>query len=328
MMIDQIALSGELAYLRTSDGRISLAPGDSGISAAVLEGEVVDVNAIDLLLEFDDASLLVARGDAALMTVEISKEIFPDLYLDPHRHRIHQVAGYEDFRSAETSDFTIMETDGVPTLISPGTPELATWTSAKYALPRPMEVAAVAWTLATSKSTVRNAYSYDLALRFWPDGGSSSLPSSAAQSGLLTHDPHRPGDDRFFTFDNPVKMIGFQILFTASVIHDAAILERHSSTASERSLGTPLLQGVYLLEPRNSVYELFSVHEIIAQSSAFQFFDPSPPLQRMYARLHLPAILTEGEKITVSVSDAGIKRCEARLDAVLRTRPPEAKPKV
>ena len=61
MMIDQVTLSGPLAYLRKPDGTVALGPGDTGVSVTVGRGEVVEVDAIDIYLEVLDALKLFSR---------------------------------------------------------------------------------------------------------------------------------------------------------------------------------------------------------------------------------------------------------------------------
>jgi hypothetical protein len=67
---------------------------------------------------------------------------------------------------------------------------------------------------------------------------------------------------------------------------------------------------------------LHSLQELVNQSTSYQLLDPSGPVRRMTARVHYPAVLTEGEEVSLTVQSGKVRRCEARLDGIVRQRPP------
>lgn len=324
MMIDEITLGGELAYLRRA-GAVPLAAGETGSSLAVRKGEVVEIRAVDVYLEVDDGLPMFTRRPAPLLRFTLSKELFPDLFLDPHSHRVHQIAGNEDFRRAEKTNMNLLEVEGIPTLVSPGHQSACGWESARYPLPGPMEFDALAWSLAVSRGTPKDAFDYDIELHYWRPGD-EDLADAGMHAVALTNGPHTPADARHKVLGTPLQIVGYQIALRAKVRYDAQLLERHGSLAGGQSLGTPLLQGVYLIEKTPPVYDIHSLQELVTHASSYQLLEPALPFRRMIARLHLPATLTEGESLSVEVG-ADVKRCEARMDASVRMRPVEPKPR-
>jgi hypothetical protein len=322
MMIDEVTLAGPAAYLRRVDGTTLLSSGEVGVSEPVVRGESVDVDALDLYIETDDPLLdLFPRASTPLVSIELRKEVFPHYFLDPHAHRVHQVAGFEDFRSAEESSMYILEIDGIPTLLSPGDGTKSRWRSARYRLARPIVLDGLAWTLAGNRGSPPDAWSYQVWLHHWPPGDNDMLASSRSTIEL-TAGAHDPSQARHLELPSPVEVGGYQLEFEADVQFDAALDERHGDLP-QQSVGTPLLQAIFLVERLEPVYALHSVHELIGLSSSHELLDPTPPIRRMTARLNFPAILNEGEQVLVTVHSGAVRRCEARLDAAIRMRPAE-----
>lgn len=324
MMIDEITLGGEPAYLRKGTS-IALAAGQTGDSIPVGKGEVIDIRAIDLYLEVDDALPLFAFRDKPLLRFILKKELFPGLFLDPHAHRVHQIAGDEDFRRAERSNMNLLEVEGIPTLVSPGNAPGCIWVSARYPLPSVTSFDALAWNLAVTRGTPREAFDYSMDLIYWLQGD-ESLPPGAAHSLALTGSGHSPADPRHKSLSDPPRIVGYQVAFRANVHYDSQLIERHGAIAGRQSLGTPLLQAFYLIEKLAPLYDIHSLHELVAHASSYQILEPATPFRRMVARMHMPATLTEGESISLEVGD-GVKRCEARMDAAVRMRPVEPRPR-
>lgn len=216
---------------------------------------------------------------------------------------------------------SVLEVDGIPTLLSPGDGTECRWRSARYRLDRPVVLDGLAWTLAAGRGSPPDAWSYRVRLHHWPPGDSDLLAASRTTTEL-TAGAHGPGQARHLELPSAVEVGGYQIEFDADVRFDAALDERHGDLPRQ-SIGTPLLQAVFLVERLEPVYALHSVQELINQSSSHQLLDPAAPIRRMTARLHFPAVLNEGEQISVHVHSAAVRRCEARLDATVRMRPAE-----
>jgi hypothetical protein len=323
MMIDEVTLSGPPAYLRKGDGTAVLGPGDTGITGGVGRGEIINVDAVDIYLEVRDALKLFVCANQPLLSLELKKEMFPGLYLDPNAHRIYQLAGDEDFRRAVTSNMLIMEIEGVPTLVSPGQYSACKWISARYPLPRPTSVTAVAWTLALTRGVPEEAFKYKLDLIYWLSSD-PGLSDAGAQRITLTSGS-KPADPRHKVLSDQIEMVGYQFAFEAEVYYDAQLQERHGALENAQSVGTPLLQALFLLEARPRTYDMHSLQELVAQASSYQLLNPTAPLTQIIARVHFPAALTEGEALSLRVHSSDIQRCEARLDATVRTRPSEPK---
>ena len=321
MIIDEIALSGGAAYLRAAQDRVTILPGETATSRPVGLGEAVEVDGIDLLLSVDDARSLFRRHDTPLFTVELRKELFPNLYLDPYEHRIVQLSGFEDLRRQARTDMILMEIDGIATLVSPGDRIRCGWQSARYPLPAVSEVDVVAWDLAASTLTPADNFSYTVVFHTWAPG-QEDLPEGAQQTHVLTDGAgHSPQAPRHRVLANPLRIVGYRFEFTAAVQHDAALAERHGRIEPDRSLGTPLLQALYVLERTPRAHAFHSLQEVIAAASSYQMLDPQPPLSLVTVSLQLQATLTQGEAILLHLPQGEVKWIEARLNATDRRRP-------
>lgn len=320
MIIDEIVLSGQAAYLKAADDRVVILPGETGSSRPVGEGEAVDVDGIDLLLTVEDARKLFPRRDGPLFRIEVKKEMFPNLYLDPYEHRVLQLSGFEDLRRLVETNMILMEIDGLATLVSPGDQAQCRWRSARYPLPGLVQIDAAAWDLAASTLTPEDNFRYDVTLHYW-EKGHEDLQEGAEQTLVLTQQPSSPRAPRHKVLDRPLEIVGYRFEFAATVQYDARLAERHGKIEGGRSLGTPLLQALYLLERTPRTHEFRSLQEVIAAASSYQLLDPEPPLSLMTVSLQLEATLTEGEEISLEVMSDEIKQIEARLNAMVRRRP-------
>ncbi len=330
MIIDQIVLAGSAAYLKRDDVDeddpevLNLAQGTRiGSSATPGEGLVQEINGLNLQIERDDVMELFARQAEPLIAVEVWKEMFPGLFKDPYAHRVHRVAGFEDFGRGTLENLRVMEVDGVPALVSLGAGEPSRWLSPIYQMPGPLNFDAVAWDIPSAKTTTPDAFTYGLRLYVWREG--EDLGAAPTSVGVVKGAPPRRNRFRDNLQSKLADVIAYQVEFTATVKADAFLNERHSGTAGGESLGRPLLTGVHLLEMVSSAHNYHSLQEMIEDSSDYSLFDlGNDPPRRLTCALNLTATLTVGERIVLKVprADPKLKRLEARLDANVLLRPP------
>ena len=322
MIIDQIRLSGEQAYLRDGD-RIDLTnPIATGSTEPIGEGMILEVTGIDILLESEKLLDLYRRRPSQLLSVEVKKEMFPGLFADPYQHRVHTVGGFEDFKRGKLVNIRAMEVDGVPTLVSVGT-DLCQWTSGIYRMPKPITLVAAAWDAAISRLTAEQAFQYTLIIVCWTQ---EPFDDGSAQTITLTNKP----DDKFSTKDGRFRegfavdgVIAYQVFFEAEVQHDTFLHERHVGSQEIDSLGVPLLQAVHVLEQTPPAYHFHSLQELILNSADYELFnDQLMPPKRLAANLNISATLTENESITLTVHEDVFQYVEARLEATVLWRPP------
>ena len=354
MIIDQMALSGPQAYLVDPDDpdNFNLATMSSGSpplvgrSPVLREGKVLEVSGIELAIAAGSGQNLLdqlPRQREPLISVAVAKEMFPGLYKDPYRHRVHNISGYEDFKRGSLTALRVMEVDGVPTSVSTGSASCR-WKSGIYKMPEAMTIGAAAWDLAASKKTPADGFGYYLILRYWQDGQANSQEQYLiGAKGTTPPAPHtgKPDDDRFKEFKddpagNPTKLTNvtaYQIEFGANVNYDAYLREFHAGPQNAESLGRPLLQAVNILEEVAPAHDFYSLHELLLKSAAYHLFEEqNGPPRRLTVSLDVTATLSADEdgnyewlSLTVHPDYAAmIEYLSARLDARVYLRPPMA----
>jgi hypothetical protein len=316
MIIDQIQLTGLETYFQNPT-----TPGDINLGAAapvavrtepLPKGKQMNISGIRLLIEKDDlqdlfAYQFTAAGSSSvpspLIKVTVMKEMFAGLFGDPFRHRVYNIAGFLDFNEGSFSHCRAMEVDGVPTLVSMGNTK-CTWTSKKYELPETISIASIAWELATSRLTTPNSFTYSIKINLWDSANSPISPAiQIGNSGPLASDA-----PRFIENLNKPGVKYLQVEFSAHVLYDASIKERHLPVITE-SLGTPLLRAINILEPVSSIYDIYSLTELEALCSDFRLFEnPGPEIGRLITTLDLSAVLVNSVNQAIvnnDIYDAG-----------------------
>jgi hypothetical protein len=297
MIIDQSRGAGLPAYFRNPNAPFDVNLGPLAPvpvrTPPLARGRQWDVSGIRLLIEHDDLSpyfqfrLRVTGGQLTPITpmlrVTVMKEMFPGLFADPFRHRVHNIAGYMDFNEGQLENGGVIDVEGIPTIVSLGT-GLCRWTSREYTLPEPIDVASVAWELATSRLAPADGLRYSLHMDVWDNAGAGpvSVPLAVDRdqaAGRFAESVSRAGVKRL------------QIRFEAHVTHESTLAERHTPILLE-SMGTPLLRAVNILQPIASIYDLFSLTELQAESSDFRLNEaPGPTVVRCLAHLDVPAVI-------------------------------------
>jgi hypothetical protein len=342
MIIDRSRLAGLDAYFRRPSGGASLNLGGpapaTARTRALGDGMQLEVRGLRLTLAAGDLVALLARTDVASLTSEplfrvtVVKEMFPGLLSDPYRHRVHAVAGFEDFTRGTTSHCRPMEVDGIATLVSTGTDE-ARWTSPVYRMPAPVTFDAAAWDLATTRLTPSDGFTYTIELAVWDNATATDVPPTATVA-LATN--AAPPAGRFITglgsllvdasTGAAITVEAYRLTFRAIVRHDAYLAERHQPVLAE-SLGRPLLRAIHLLEPIEGAYDVYSIGEMLQHASEYYLPEVADGVvTHLTAMLDLPATLvgtaSHDEFIEIDVRYDGFDRFEAMLDADVLVRPP------
>lgn len=324
MIIDRTRLAGDAAYL-TDEGAINLAlsQNHTGELEVKMRGMGIDVSGVRLLLRMRDQDLrsLYARSDVdgePILSFFVTKELFPEFFADPYAHRVHTVAGFEDFQRGRSVNLRAMEVEGKATLVALDWGDCA-WESPVYNLSEPMTLASAAWELASARLTPDDSFHYALGLQTWT---ANQDPAVDTPNGVeLVSAPAKPSDLRHRTGLNLDDVIAYRVVFKAQVKRDSDLLEVQFVGDGLQG-GRPLLRAVHLLEPVQSPYVFSCLHELASQCNEFSFLEPSLPLETLSVYVELPALLVHRESIRVAVQAGLWDVVEAQLDGEIRVRPP------
>ena len=134
MIIDIINIAGDKSYFKDSAGNINLASAvpSSAVTPPLGRSIQYNVSGIDLyftgsdllplfnIMEDDGTGSLVKRP-GTLLEIYLTKEMFPGLFADPFRNRVHTIAGFEDFRKGTFENCDVYRINNKPVLVSIGT---------------------------------------------------------------------------------------------------------------------------------------------------------------------------------------------------------------
>lgn len=311
MITDRIQLAGLDAYFRDpATGKVNLGGITPTIRTAPLnKGKQAEISGIQLLIEHKDLQPLLAYPSdnaglptsAPLFKISVMKEMFPGLFADPFRHRVHNIAGYLDFNEGTLEHGRVMEVDGVPTICSTGEEELV-WISREYVMPDPISIDAIAWELATIKLTPPDSFHYKIEIAL--NGVAAAITIDNAGQ-MLKANAKRAIEGLANTNIN-----SFQIIFTAKVFEDSYLKERHLPAVNE-NIGRPLLRAINILEPITSIYEFNSLIELQNLCSDFHLFEnPGAAIPRLTALLDCSSTLVNSPNQIIGnndIYDAGSK---------------------
>jgi hypothetical protein len=336
MIIDRSPIAGLRSYFQLpgTAPAFNFAPGApiAARTPALGRGQQRDISGIHLLIESADLGPYFTmqgaldRAAAAstvlqpLFSIRTQKEMFPGFWDDPFLHRVHTIAGFDDFKRGVTDNCRAMEIDGVATLVSLGS-GACQWTSQIYELPQACTFSAAAWELATSRLTPADSFKYSLKLRSWTTGQDPT--SVAPRETDLAPADYKPDQPRAARRSDLVNLARFQVVFSAHVLNDSYMLERHTPVLGQ-SIGRPLLRAVNLIEPIDGPFRIFTLHELADRCSEYQIFQsPGPEITRLKATVDLSATLvfserqqvtsTDYEFVEVSVATRAFTSFEARL---------------
>ena len=315
MIIDRIQLAGRHAYFEDGSGDVNIA-GHTSRTSDLGKGKQLEISGIELLIESEsDLTEVFKYQDAPLISVTIVKEMFPALFSDPFRHRVHSIAGFEDFNRGKAENCKAMDVEGIPTLVSLGT-DTCVWNSPRYRLPESIKIDHSAWELAASRRTPKENFVYTIVLNTFNANG-APITSIEISSGL---DPTEPRLKEGLDLQN---VHSYELVFKAEVKRDAALYEKHTTLIGE-SVGTPLLRAINLLEPIDTIYEIHSLQELLSRSSQYHLFEfQGQPINKMLATLDLSATLVHSEQqdlgsnkfefIEITVAEGMFSNLEAKL---------------
>jgi hypothetical protein len=335
MIIDRVSLSGEEAYFKDSNGNLNLAAAlpSTARTKSAGKGRQLDVRGIELYLEGPDLWPWFQRQDKPLLRITVMKEILPGLFADPYRHRVHTIAGFNDFNDGKFTNCQAFEVEGEPTIVALE-PGICTWRSARYELPHAVDFVQAAWSLASARPlpniTSSSDFTYDITVSaFNGNGGALNAPPVARN---LT-----AKDQRSAAF-GVAGVQQFYVEFEADTSADGYFHEHHGS-AGLGQIGRPLFRSFQLLETVKCEYEFFSLAELTVRASGYDLLGAtSERLPRLAATLRLPATLVSGPNEDVAqnlfefvaieldplgvLPDGSLTYASARLAAQVAVRPP------
>jgi hypothetical protein len=328
MIIDRIQIAGADAYFQQG-GSFNLAGAGPVLlrTSALKPGQQREISGLRLLIQAENLMPLFQRQSSPLLRISVRKEMFPCLFADPYGHRVHIIAGFDDFNRGKFENSQPMEVEGIPTIVSIGTGRCK-WTSPIFPMPYPLGFEAVAWDLASSRLTPASAFRQWLKVRYWTSG--QSTDSAGQELPIVTGGD---ADVRRAVF--PLDLGGvssYQVEFEAEVLDDSYIYERHTPVLGE-SIGRPLLRAVNLLEAVPSAFEFYSLQELLAASLGHHLFEyEEGTLRSMTAVLNFSAILVNSpnedpatnqfEFVQFEADGDQFEVLEARLEGSDLLRPP------
>lgn len=316
MIIDRIQIAGKEAYFQDSAGATNVVGANISRTKPLGKGKQAEVSAIEFLIESDnDLFDIFAYQNSPIIEITVIKEIFPTLFADPFCHRVHTIAGFEDFKRGLLENCRVLDVEGIPTIVSIGT-ETCKWTSQIYRMSEQISLIHASWEIAGSRQMPKENFKYSFDLEIFDVNQNSIQTISLANN----FDPTKPRKKESIDVKN-VSL--YQIVFTADVKKDASLYEKHTTLVGD-SIGTPLIRAVNLLEPVETIYKIHSLRELLSLSSEYHLFESQgQPLNKMIATVDLSATLVPSENddtatgkyefIEIAVKDNVFTNVEARL---------------
>ncbi|MBI1307439.1 MAG: hypothetical protein GC181_12630 [Bacteroidetes bacterium] len=311
MIIDIINKAGEKAYFKDTAGNINLAQSTPSVATTpqIGKGQQHNVSGIEFYFEGNDLSPLLnsleddgngnlIRRNRPLFSVTVCKEILPGLFADPYKSRIHSLSGFQDFKRGTFENCDVFNLNNKPTLVSLGT-DKCSWKSAIYALPEDVSLDKAYWEIPSAKNTPPTAFRYSLKLYAF-DSNNNLLNGGAP---VVLANNLNPAQPRIKTNINLQKVRSYQFELTADVKHDSTLTERIITDKAD-TIGRPLLEGIYLVEPVQTKYDFYSLQEFISECSDYELFaHQGLPMKKITATLGLSAVLVHSTNANPNNND-------------------------
>jgi hypothetical protein len=301
MIIDIINSAGENVYLKDAAGNLNLAAAipSTAITKAIEKGKQVNVTGIQFYFEGndlfplfnyleDDGTGNLVKRNQPLISISVFKEILPGLFSDPYKSRIHSLGGFQDFKRGTFENCDVYKINNKPTIISLGT-EQCKWNSIRYELPENISLDSAYWEIPAAKDTPPTAFNYTINLFAYDNVG--NLLSGGAPIVLANNlDPTQKRIKKNINLQN-VRFYELEVI--ADVKHDSTLTERIVTEKAD-TIGRPLLEGIYLLEPVQTKFDFYSLQEFLTECSDYEMFQlQGLPFKKLMATLNISSVLVQ-----------------------------------
>ena len=136
MIIDSLDLTPRRGRLLSPTNQSDLSVEKLGGFGPVADGVAYSISGLHVYFEMSGLEELLASSQTELFRLETRKEVAPGLVLDPYSHRMHSVAGREDFVAGHLTNGRIEAVDGRDVLCALDG-QILDWLSATYRLRQP-----------------------------------------------------------------------------------------------------------------------------------------------------------------------------------------------
>jgi len=322
MIIDIINSAGENAYLKDSAGNLNLAQTipSSSITKVIGKGKQANVSGIQFYIEgndlfplfnflVDDGAGNFAKRNQPLFSITVFKEILPGLFADPYKSRIHSLGGFQDFKRGTFDKCDVYRINNKPTIVSLGT-EPCKWKSIKYELPEDISLDSAYWEVPSAKDTPATAFSYSINLYAYDNAG--NLLNAGAPVVLANNlDPTQKRIKKNINLQN-VRF--YELEVNADVKHDSTLTERIVTEKAD-TIGRPLLEGIYLLEPVQTKFDFYSLQEFLSECSEYELFPlQGLPFKKLMATLNLSSVIVQSPNENIGASENEFIKLEIFTD--------------
>jgi hypothetical protein len=299
MIIDSMDLSPRTGRLFSPASRIDLAAEKLGTFGPVPEGVVYEISGLHVYFEMAEIEALLATGDGQLFQLQTRKEIVPGLALDPYAHRMHTIAGREDFSAGSLENGRVEAVDGRDALCAFDGKELD-WESAVYTLRQSTDFSAAYWDLLPSRHA--DGFRYMLAIDVWTGGANPA--TSTGHPVVLAPEWTTPGQARANdTAAWPAGITSYRLRFRAQSSGQGR-LSASSRLGHRDGISRALLRSVTLAETVDHSFTFHSLLELAAASVDGGFQPPHGPARGYSAGIAYAATLEEGDGLSVKLGSA------------------------
>lgn len=323
MIIDTINSAGIATYLKDQSGNFNLSANtpSKAFTEKLSKGKQMNVSGIQFYLEADDlfplfnfleedASGNFSKREKPLISLSVNKEILPGLFADPFKSRIHSIGGFQDLKRGIFENCEVFRLNNKPTLVSLGT-ETCSWKSIKYELPEEISIDHACWEIPSAKITPATAFKYSIKLYAYDAIGNMINGAPTILADNLN--PTRP---RCIKNIKLKRVKSYEVEFSAEVKHDSSLTERIVTEKAD-TIGRPILEGIFLLEPVPTKYDFYSLQEFLSECSEYELFNQQgSPIKRITATLNLSSVLVQSPNEDISVGEHEYLKLEIFISSI------------